>query len=70
MNINEVAKAWKANNTQPVWDTYESTQVTVEMAKRMYEEVELGAHDRGNENGMGRHDNKSTESTVYGVTHL
>ena len=55
MNINDVAKAWKANKTQPVWDTYESTQVTVEMAKRMAEEVDAGTtfgnNTRGNENG-------------------
>ena len=55
MNINDVAKAWKANKTQPVWDTYESTQVTVEMAKRMAQEVNaketFGNNTRGNENG-------------------
>ena len=55
MNVNEVAKLWKTNKTQPVWDTYESTQVTVEMAKRMAEEVDAGTtfgnNTRGNENG-------------------
>lgn len=55
MNVNEVAAAWKANKTQPVWDEYESTQVTVEMAKRMAQEVDAGTtfgnNTRGNENG-------------------
>lgn len=55
MNINEVAKSWKVQKTAPVWDTYESTQVTVAMAKRMYDETNnqgtLGNNTRGNENG-------------------
>jgi hypothetical protein len=42
MNINEVAKNWKeaSKKSEPKWDQYESTQVTVAMAKRMYEEVQ------------------------------
>ena len=39
MNINEVAKNWKVNKTQPNWDTYESTQVTVKMCQRFEEEL-------------------------------
>jgi len=41
MNVNDVNKAWKEarQQTEPKWDEFESTQVTVEMAKRMYNEL-------------------------------
>ena len=55
MNVNDVAAAWKVNKTPPKWDEFESTQVTVAMAKRMAEEVNasdtFGNNTRGNENG-------------------
>ena len=57
MNINEVARQWKHTlaHTEPKWDEYPSTQVTVEMAKRARAEVlareTIGKNIRGNENG-------------------
>ena len=57
MNVNDVAAAWKQSTThvEPKWDEFESTQVTVAMAKRMRDEVRnsttFGNNTRGNENG-------------------
>jgi hypothetical protein len=57
MNVNDVAAAWKQStaHVEPKWDEFESTQVTVAMAKRMRDEVRnsttFGNNTRGNENG-------------------
>jgi hypothetical protein len=59
MNINEVARQWKnySDSTEPKWDEYPSTQVTVGLMKQFRSEI-LNAQrvDRGNENGEGRTD--------------
>ena len=72
MNVNDVAAAWKAAQAtaEPKWNEDAHAQVTIEMSKRFYEELRGVADvDRGNENGMGRHDSE-TSATVVGITHL
>ena len=59
MNVNEVARQWKSysDSTEPKWDEYPSTQVTVGLMKQFRSEIlNKQKIDRGNENGEGRHE--------------
>lgn len=57
MNVNDVAKAWKAAQAgvEPKWNEDAHAQVTIDMSKRFHNELRgLADVDRGNENGNGR----------------
>jgi len=40
MNINLVNQYWKLNHPEPQWTEEESSQYTVELMKKFYEEVD------------------------------
>jgi hypothetical protein len=70
-NFFDVARAWANTKPEPKWSTDASDKTMVALAQRFHNEAKLKqAHDRGNENGMGRHDKEDLVNTVYGVTHL